>query len=981
MEKHLLPLFGLLLVTFQAFAETTPVTRPAASRLAFANTTYTTIASSLNPSTVGASVTFTATVKDNSFFSPQIVNEGTVTFSEGATVLAANVPVAAGVAAFSTAGLSAGPHAIAAVYNGTGTFGTSTGSIAQTVDGPGPCPTYAGNIAYVNASATPGTNDGTTWATAFLTLQDALDAARTCGVTQIWVAQGTYVPTSYPIGLATAQFSGGLLSSADFSFHLVNGVAIYGGFSSNGTETQLSQRNWVQNSTILSGGNTRYHVVTSVNDGSSTRLDGFTVMGGNANGGANLTVEGGSFNRSIGGGVTMFASSPRLENLVVTGNAASSYGGIYASDGSPTLTNVAVLNHSTGGMAYITGSVNPLVITMTNVVFAGNSSQLGGGLQVNGQNMTANLTNVVFYNNTASIYAGALVNAACTTNLVNCTFFGNSAPEGGAMKNVNGATVNDKNGVYYNNDVSTQSGSAFNATTALFGTDPKFVNSADPDGPDNRWMTADDGLALLSTSPAINAGTPAGAPTTDIRGFARTGNPDQGAYEYSPCVTPTAYAVTGGGSYCAGGSGVAIGLSGSESGVTYQLKDGVSAVVATVTGDGAPISFGTFSTAGTYTVVASRSETCTAPMTGSVPVSSNPLPTPGITAGGPTTFCAGGSVSLSTGSFSSYVWKKGDTQVSTDPTYPASTPGSYSVTVTDANGCTATSSPVTVTVNALPAAFSVTGGGSFCNGGAGVPVGLSGSQASVNYQLLLNSNPVSGAIVAGTNGAISFGLQTAPGTYTVLATNTQCSATQSGNATVSNSAGTLAFTSTPTVSGVPVCAGSPVTVQFGASCPGSFTLQLSSASGSFAIPTPLGAWSTGSSVPIPASVPAGSGYRIRVVATGGGPTSNPSAAFRVRACGNTRLAAETSAEYSEGLQVSVSPNPTEGLLRIQVRGAAGQTLRVELFSGSGQVLRQVGIEQAQAEESLNWDISRQPPGLYLLRVGSAREAKTLKVVR
>ena len=193
---------------------------------------------------------------------------------------------------------------------------------------------------------------------------------------------------------------------------------------------------------------------------------------------------------------------------------------------------------------------------------------------------------------------------------------------------------------------------------------------------------------------------------------------------------------------------------------------------------------------------------------------------------------------------------------------------------------------------------------------------------------------------------------------------------------------TASFTRTPTVSGVPVCAGQAVTVAFSASGCGAgtlYNLQLSNASGSFANPTPLGSYPSGSSsVVIPASVPAGSGYRIRVISPSGGAPSNVSAAFRVRTCAvvNTRLAAED----GTGLLVVVSPNPTEGQLRIHLSGAAGQALKVELFNSAGRVLRQQGIEQAQVQEDLSWDISRQPPGLYLLRVRGEREAKTVKVL-
>ena len=189
------------------------------------------------------------------------------------------------------------------------------------------------------------------------------------------------------------------------------------------------------------------------------------------------------------------------------------------------------------------------------------------------------------------------------------------------------------------------------------------------------------------------------------------------------------------------------------------------------------------------------------------------------------------------------------------------------------------------------------------------------------------------------------------------------------------------FTATPTVSGVPACAGSSVAVTFSTSCPvGSlFALQLSNANGSFASPTSLGTYTSGSSVMIPGMVPAGSSYRIRVLSPGGGAVSNSSAVFWVRTCGS-RLVAEASAETPEGLNVSVRPNPTEGLLHIQIRGTMGQALKIEFFNGAGQVVRQQGIEQAQAEEVLNWEISRQPSGLYLLRVSTNREAKTVKVV-
>jgi hypothetical protein len=84
----------------------------------------------------------------------------------------------------------------------------------------------------------------------------------------------------------------------------------------------------------------------------------------------------------------------------------------------------------------------------------------------------------------------------------------------------------------------------------------------------------------------------------------------------------TAYTVNGGGSYCAGGIGVAVGLANSQSGVNYQLYRGASPVGSVVSGTGAAISFGNQTVAGTYTVKATNGG-CTRDMTGSAVVTVN----------------------------------------------------------------------------------------------------------------------------------------------------------------------------------------------------------------------------------------------------------------------------------------------------------------------------------------------------------------------
>lgn len=71
------------------------------------------------------------------------------------------------------------------------------------------------------------------------------------------------------------------------------------------------------------------------------------------------------------------------------------------------------------------------------------------------------------------------------------------------------------------------------------------------------------------------------------------------------------------------------------------------------------------------------------------------------------------------------------------------------------------------------ALFDVTGGGAGCDG---APVGLSGSEVGVTYLLHRNSI-LTGVAVEGTGSAISFGNQTVPGVYSVLASNTTTTVT------------------------------------------------------------------------------------------------------------------------------------------------------------------------------------------------------------
>jgi len=104
-------------------------TSAAVSQVVNKATTTTALASSLNPSTHGQSVTFTATVKPQYTGTPA----GTVTFKDGTTTLG-TITLSAGVAKYTTTALATGKHSISATYNGGASFTASSATLTQTVN-------------------------------------------------------------------------------------------------------------------------------------------------------------------------------------------------------------------------------------------------------------------------------------------------------------------------------------------------------------------------------------------------------------------------------------------------------------------------------------------------------------------------------------------------------------------------------------------------------------------------------------------------------------------------------------------------------------------------------------------------------------------------------------------------------------------------------------------------------------------------------
>jgi hypothetical protein len=270
---------------------------------------------------------------------------------------------------------------------------------------------------------------------------------------------------------------------------------------------------------------------------------------------------------------------------------------------------------------------------------------------------------------------------------------------------------------------------------------------------------------------------------------------------------PNPYNITPGGSSC---GSVQIGLSGSDNTIEYQLQRDGSDVGSPITSDGVtPIDFGVQTIPGTYTVVATDpSDNSTLTMSGTVVIFATPA-NPTITPSNVTTFCQGGSVTLTSSPATSYQWFESGNPIggATGQSFIANASGSYTVEITDANGCTATSAATAVTVNPLPAAPTISAGGpvTFCAGGS---VTLS-STAATSYQWFESGNPIGGAT------SQSF-IANASGNYTVEITDANgCTAVSAATAVTVNP-----LPAAPTIS-----AGGPVTFCIG----GSVTLSSTAA--------------------------------------------------------------------------------------------------------------------------------------------------------
>ncbi|MCW5207481.1 hypothetical protein VU11_02200, partial [Desulfobulbus sp. US2] len=287
---------------------------------------------------------------------------------------------------------------------------------------------------YVDQDNSSGTEDGTSWSTAYTDLQDAL--FNPASGDEVWVAEGTYYPVSASNPTVLQRYT---------SFDLKVNVTVYGGFA--GTESALSERDWEEHLTILSGAigiadddtDNSFHVLRGA---VGATIDGFIVEYGYAkpdlgetcpDEGSLITVPEAQKGKEIlrivtdiqclaGGGMYNVHANTVVRNMIFRYNYAAKGGAVY---------NMAVSGYDFDTLTITSGAADPY---FENVIFLENIATGRGGAVNDDFYTSPTFVDVQFLHNHCSAKGGAVYNdMGCHAYFINALFADNTAQRGTAL--------------------------------------------------------------------------------------------------------------------------------------------------------------------------------------------------------------------------------------------------------------------------------------------------------------------------------------------------------------------------------------------------------------------------------------------------------------------------------------------------------------------------------------------------------------------
>ena len=305
---------------------------------------------------------------------------------------------------------------------------------------------------------------------------------------------------------------------------------------------------------------------------------------------------------------------------------------------------------------------------------------------------------------------------------------------------------------------------------------------------------------------------------------------------------------------------------------------------------------------------------------------------PTITANGPTTFCTGGNVVLTSSATTGNVWST----TATTAAITVNTSGSYIVTVTDANGCSAVSSATTVNVSNAPIP---TINASATSGCSGDTIVLTAS-TSDSYTW--------------SNGATTPSINvTAGDTFTVVSTNSNAC-----NGVGTSAPIVITFTQTPTAAGSFTINGNIVTFANTSTNATSYSWDFDDF--------------TNSSAMAPTHAFAGNGvYNVVLTAINGG-------------CQNTAeltVAITVGVEELAGLEeVKLFPNPTSSNAMMVINSKENTTATIAIVNQLGQLISTNTITLLAKENNFDLNVNTFENGIYTVIISTELGNVTRRLV-